>query len=71
MMGNIVTGSFKQTWLGTKDRANAIELTFNNAAKDYERDTMTCYGDNYDEPGIIPKLRRYRSMELPAGISVP
>lgn len=54
-MGNIVAGSFQQTWLGTKDRANAIELTFNNAAKDYDRDTLTCYGDNYDAPGIIPK----------------
>lgn len=52
-MGNIKAGSFQLQYLGTQDRANAVELTFNNAAKDYERDTITIYGDDYDTADIV------------------
>lgn len=47
-MGNIIAGSFEETFLKTSDRANAVEITFNNAAAGYERDTVTVYGDSYD-----------------------
>ena len=52
-MGNIKAGSFQLQYLGTQDRANAVELTFNNAAKDYECDTITIYGDDYDTAYIV------------------
>lgn len=52
-MGNIKAGSFQLQYLGTQDRANAVELTFNNSDKDYERDTITIYGDDYDTADIV------------------
>ncbi len=52
-MGNIISGSFSLAYLSTDDRANAVEISFNNAAKDYEKDTITIYGDNYDSLDIV------------------
>ena len=54
-MGNIISGTFQEDFMQTSDRANAIELTFNNAANDYERTTITVYGDNYDSEDAITK----------------
>lgn len=47
-MGNIITGTFTETFLQTSDRANAVELTFTNAQKDYEQDTVKVFGPTYD-----------------------
>lgn len=48
-MGNIISGSFEEEFSQTSDRANAVEITFTNADKDYERDTITVYGADYDK----------------------
>lgn len=47
-MGNIITGTFSETFLQTSDRANAVELTFTNSQKDYERDTVKVFGPTFD-----------------------
>ena len=47
-MGNIIAGSFEETFLKTSDRANAVEITFTNKDAGYERDTVTVYGDTYN-----------------------
>ena len=39
-MGNIVDGTFKQSWKSIKDVPNYIEATFSDAEKDYERETV-------------------------------
>lgn len=52
-MGNIVSGSFTETYLALKDRADCVELTFNNRDKDYTRDTIVAYGPDYDKTEIV------------------
>ncbi len=47
-MGNIIAGSFEEDFLQTSDRANAVEVTFTNKDKNYERDTVTVYSSDYD-----------------------
>ena len=47
-MGNIISGSFQETFVKTSDRANAVEVTFTNSATGYERDTITIYGSSYN-----------------------
>lgn len=47
-VGNIISGTFSETFLQTSDRANAVEVTFTNAQKDYERDTVKVYGPTFD-----------------------
>lgn len=47
-MGNIISGTFSETFLQTSDRANAVELTFTNAQKDYQRDTVKVFGPTFD-----------------------
>ncbi|EGO61983.1 phage tail protein, partial [Acetonema longum] len=53
-VGNILTDKFQETFLGLKDRANAIEITFANKDKGYQKDVITAYADDYDgtEPNI-------------------
>lgn len=48
-MGNIVEGTFQEEFLPTNDRANAVELTYMDAENNFNRETITIYGDNYDE----------------------
>lgn len=52
-MGNIVSGSFTEKYLSLKDRADCVELTFNNKDKDYTRDTIVAYGPTYDTADIV------------------
>lgn len=47
-MGNIIADSFELSYLGSEDRADAVEITYINADRDYTKDTMSVYGDNYD-----------------------
>ncbi|MDR3562617.1 MAG: host specificity factor TipJ family phage tail protein, partial [Negativicutes bacterium] len=54
-VGNTITDQFKETFMGIKDRANAIEITFINKDQDYQKDIITAYADDYDgttEPNI-------------------
>ena len=47
-MGNIISGTFKEDFLETTSRANAIEITYMDAEHKYNKETITIYGDNYD-----------------------
>lgn len=47
-MGNITSGTFTEEFLDISERANCIELTYNDENMDYERNVITIYGDNYD-----------------------
>jgi len=71
-VGNILEDSLNGEYLTSRDRANAIEISFNNADKDYQRDVVMVYGDDYDGtaavnsptqvtlPGITDYRRAYR-----------
>lgn len=47
-VGNILKDSFQEEFLGLKDRANAVEVTYRNAAKGYEQDSLTVYDEGFD-----------------------
>jgi len=48
-IGNILTDKFKESFVSLKDRANAIEVSFPNKNKAYEKEVITVYADDYDE----------------------
>lgn len=52
-MGNIIADSFNVSYMSIDDRANAVEISFINADKDYEKDTLVIFGDNYDTADIV------------------
>jgi len=52
-MGNIVTNSYKETFLDTKDRANCIEITYFDAAKNYTRQTFELRSSSFDTDADI------------------
>lgn len=47
-VGNIKQDSFSEEFLAVKDRANAIEVTFVNKDKNYQKDTFMVYGEDWD-----------------------
>lgn len=47
-MANILAGSFSGEFLPVEDRANAIEISFYNEAKNYEREQITVYATDFD-----------------------
>lgn len=47
-VGNIIKDTFSEQFLGLRDRANAIEITFNNKEKNYERDMIMVYDPDWD-----------------------
>ena len=47
-VSNVKKESFKEEFLEMAQRANAVEVSFMNKDKDYERDVLTVYGDDYD-----------------------
>ncbi len=47
-MGNILTDTFKQTYLPLSDRSNVIEVSYYDASKDYERAVFEVSNANYD-----------------------
>ena len=51
-VANIKRGSFKEEFQAVDSRANCIEVSFINAEKDYERDVLTVYGEDYDRDGM-------------------
>ncbi|SEP36844.1 host specificity factor TipJ family phage tail protein [Propionispora vibrioides] len=48
-VGNILTDKFKETFVSLKDRANAIEVSFSNKNKAYEKEIITVYADDYEK----------------------
>jgi predicted phage tail protein len=40
-MGSIIAGSFKETWLALADRANSVDIQFNDANDGYKRKPIT------------------------------
>lgn len=48
-VGNIVEGSFEVTYMPTGDRANAIEITYMDADRDYTRQTLAAYSADYND----------------------
>lgn len=51
-VGNILQDSYSKEYSGITDRANAIEITFINKAKKYEKDVITVYADEYDNSEV-------------------
>lgn len=47
-VGNIKLDSFMEEFQATSSRANAIEVSFLNKAKDYERDVLPVFSEEYD-----------------------
>ena len=47
-MGNIIAGTFKEDFLQVSDRANCVEVTYNDAEQGYNRNAITIYGPSYD-----------------------
>ena len=48
-MGNIVANSFSGEFLPVDARANAVEISFLNEAKNYEREQITVYAHDFDD----------------------
>lgn len=42
-VANMIEGTFKETWLGTTDRANEIDVTFFDKTDDYKQRTVKIY----------------------------
>lgn len=51
-VANIKKDSFGNEYQSTDDRANCIEISFINKDKDYERDVLAVYSDNYNNSDI-------------------
>lgn len=47
--GNIVAGSFRLSYLTTDQRANAIEISHTDAARDFTRQTVAAYSLDYND----------------------
>lgn len=47
-VGNIKQDSFKEEFQGTQGRANVVEISFMNKDKNYERDVLPIFSDDYD-----------------------
>lgn len=52
-VSNMEIDNFKEEFLGTEDRANALELTFFNINNNYNETTIPVYGENYDQETAI------------------
>lgn len=48
-VANVKKDSLSTEYQSTDSRANAIEISFINKDKNYERDVLTVYGDSYDD----------------------
>ena len=54
-MGNIISGSFKMHYLPTKDRANAVEIEYTDVDRDYTRQVITIYSEDYLDNNKSPQ----------------
>lgn len=53
-MGNIVKDTFSETFLPLQDRARAVEVSFLNKDKDYQKDILTVYQKDADLNQLNP-----------------
>ncbi len=51
-IGNVYEDSFKETFLSISDRANIVEVTYFDALRNYQRETVTVYGNDWAEGGL-------------------
>lgn len=70
--GNLQTDSLAGEFTSGQERANAVEVSFINSARNYERDSIVVYSDKFDESdttdqpaqtiatGIVTAERAYR-----------
>ena len=54
-VSNIGIDSFTETFMGSKDYANALEVTFTNRDKDFQRDIAFVAANGYDDSPIMQK----------------
>lgn len=52
-MGNIYMDSFQEDFLSLDNRANSVEVTYNNKDKNYQRDSFIAYADDYDTSDTV------------------
>ncbi len=52
-MGNIYMDSFQEDFLSLDNRANSVEVTYNNKDKNYQRDSFIAYADDYDTSDAV------------------
>ena len=52
-VANIKGNSFSEIFQSTESRANAVEISFMNKEKDYERDVIPVYSEDYDEQDTL------------------
>jgi len=60
--GNIIAGTFKLSYLPLKDRANAVEVAYMDEDRDYTRQVVGVYSDDYndsDEPDNKTSIRLF------------
>lgn len=60
-MANVIRGSFKETFLPLKDRANVFEVRYLNAANDYQQDVLTL-----EDPLIYTNTEPYTKQSVTA-----
>jgi hypothetical protein len=58
-VSNMIEGSYKETWLGTADRANEIDVTFFDKTNDYKQRTVKVY-----DPSVITSGAKQRSSAI-------
>lgn len=65
-MGNIVQGSFKETFLPWDNRAAEIEIDFSNENKNYDRDSFRILNPNIDTTNKVSKqmIGPFRESEI-------
>jgi len=54
-VSNIVRDSFKETFLALEDRANIFEVTYFDKARDFQREIIQVYGNDWVEGGVEKK----------------
>lgn len=52
-MSNIIANSFKEQFIETHNRANAIEVSYYDKTKDYQKLTFLVKGDGWDQSDIV------------------
>jgi sulfur carrier protein ThiS len=57
--GNIIQGTFKETFLSSDERASELEIEFNNSENDYERDQLNVFNTNIDNPSNKVSLQLF------------
>ena len=51
-VANMIKSTFKETFVGETGKANAVEITYNDKDKGYERTKLPVYTEDWDDTGI-------------------